>query len=171
MRLGQFIENHFYNVDVHHFAVAAEIINHSCFSLEEGRHNRGAVISHMNPVAHIQTVAINRERFVTERFDNHERNQFFGELVRPVIVRATRHQHFLAISFVRGQRKKIGAGFARRIWRTGIERRLLGKFAGCAERAIDFVCGDLDEALDAMTPRAIQQHAGADDIRVNKIKR
>src|SRR5207244_11299103 len=40
VRLAQFIENHFYNIDIHHLAVTSEIINRSRFSLEERGDNR-----------------------------------------------------------------------------------------------------------------------------------
>jgi hypothetical protein len=171
VRLTQLIEDHFYDIDVHHLAVASEVINRPWLPLEQRGDNRGAMICHVDPIAHIHAVAIDRERLVTERFDNHERNQFFRELIRAVVVRAARHEHFLAIGFVGGEREKVGAGFACRIWRARIDRGLLGEFARRAERAIDFVCGDLDEALSAVAPRAIKQHTRADDICVDEIER
>ena len=129
------------------------------------------MICYVDPIAHVPAIAINRERLVTDRFDDHEWNQFFRELIRAVIVRAPRHQHFLAVSSGGSEDKKIGAGFACRIWRARIEGRLLGEFAGGAERSIDFVGRNLNEPLDAVATRAVEQHAGTDDIGVNKIER
>ena len=70
MGFAQFIENHFYEIDVHHLAVAAEIINLAWFSLKKRGHDGGAMICDMDPIAHIQAVTINREGFVTQRLDD-----------------------------------------------------------------------------------------------------
>jgi hypothetical protein len=48
---------------------------------------------------------------------------------------------------------------------------LLGEFSGCPKRAVHLVCRDLNEALDAMAPRAIQEHARADYVCMNKVER
>ena len=74
VRFGQLIQNRFYQIDVRHLAVAAEVVNCSGFPLEKRGDNRGAMIAHVDPVAHIHPVAINRERLVAERLDDHERN-------------------------------------------------------------------------------------------------
>src|SRR5215475_1777890 len=87
------IENHSDEVQVHHLAVAAEIINGSSFAFEKRSDNGGAMIVYMNPIAHIHAVAINRERLVAECLNDHQRNQFFGKLIRTVIIRASGHQH------------------------------------------------------------------------------
>ncbi len=48
---------------------------------------------------------------------------------------------------------------------------MFGEFAGRAKRAIDFICRDLDEALDAVPACAIEQHTRADNICVNEVER
>ena len=96
---------------------------------------------------------------------------FSGKLIRAVVVGAARHDHFLPEGSVASQRDQIGTGFACGIGRTGIQRRLLGKFPGRAERAINFIGRDLNETLDAMPPRAIEQHARPDHIGMNEILR
>jgi hypothetical protein len=96
---------------------------------------------------------------------------FLGELVWSVVVRAAGHDHPLPESLVAGQRDQIGPGFARGIRRTGINRRLFGKFSRVAQRSINFIRRDLDEALDAMPARAIEQDACPDHIRMNEVLR
>ena len=109
------LQNQFHNIEIYHLAVAAKVVNRSRFALEKRGHNGGAMIGHVDPVAHVHTVAIDRERFVAHRFDDHERNQFFRELVGTVVIRTTSHQQVLAVRLERGERQKIGAGFASRI--------------------------------------------------------
>ena len=129
------------------------------------------MVLHMDPVAHIHAIAIDRQRLIPHRVDDHERDQFFRELIRAVIVRAARDDHFLPKGSVASEREQVGAGFARGIGRTRIERRLLGEFPGRAERAINFIGRDLNETLDAMAPRAIEQNARSDDVGVNEVLR
>ena len=92
-------------------------------------------------------------------------------MIRAVIVRAARDDHFLPVSLEAGEREKIGAGFAGGVRRARIERRLLGEFSRFAERAVNFVGRNLDEALDAVPSRAIEQHARADDVGVDEVLR
>jgi hypothetical protein len=47
---------------------------------------------------------------------------------------------------------------------------LLGEFPGWPKRAIDFVCRDLNEALNAVAARAVQQHARTNDVRMNEVE-
>jgi hypothetical protein len=47
---------------------------------------------------------------------------------------------------------------------------LLCEFTGGPERAIYFVCRDLDESLNAVATRTVQQDAGSNDIRVNEVE-
>src|SRR5689334_22064416 len=110
--LTQLIENHFYKIDVHHLPVAAEIINLARFPLEKRSHDGSAMIRNMDPIANVQPVTINWEWFVTQRLDDHERNQLFGKLIWPVIVGAARHQHFLAVGLVTAKGEQICTRFA-----------------------------------------------------------
>ena len=48
---------------------------------------------------------------------------------------------------------------------------MLSEFSGWAERAVNFVRRDLDEALDAVAAGAIQQYTGANHICMNEIQR
>ena len=48
---------------------------------------------------------------------------------------------------------KIGTGFAGGVGRTGMERRLFGKFPARPKRTINFVSGNLHKTLDPVAPR------------------
>ncbi len=70
------------------------------------------MVFHVDPVAHVFPVAVNRQQLVVERLDDHERDQFFRELVGAVVVGAARHDDVLAKGVVAGEGEKVGAGFA-----------------------------------------------------------
>ena len=133
-RLGfaEFLQNHFHRFDVRHLAVAAEIVNVAGLAFEKRGDDPGAMVFHVDPVAHVHPVAVDRQLVVAHGVDDHERDQFFGELIRPVVVRAAGDDDFLAERFVAGERKQIRAGFARGIGRARLERRLLGELPGFA---------------------------------------
>ena len=168
---AEFLQDRFHGLDVGHFAVAAEIVDGTRFAFEERGDDSGAMIFDVDPVADVHAVAVDGQRVVPHGVDDHEWDQFFGELIRPVVVRAAGHDDFLAERFVTSEREQVGPGFAGGIRRAGFERRLLGELPGFAQRPVDFVGGDLDETLDAVAPGAIEQDAGADDVRVNEIQR
>ena len=98
------------------------------------------------PVADLHTVAVNGQRFAVERVQNHQRNEFFREMVRAVVVGAVGYNGWQAVStqpcadeVVAGRfRSRVGAG--RRVWRS------LGKQIVCAVQvAIDFIGGNMVE--------------------------
>src|SRR4029077_17265793 len=68
------IQNNSDKVQIHHLTVAAQIINRSRFAFEKRSDNAGAMIVHVDPVAHVHAIAINRERLLPEQLNDHERN-------------------------------------------------------------------------------------------------
>ena len=66
---------------------ASDIVNRSHTAAFEDRQDSSAVIFHMQPVALLFAVAINREGFVIKSIGNHQRKKLFGKLIRAVIVR------------------------------------------------------------------------------------
>src|SRR5271165_6683880 len=127
------------------------------------------MIFDMNPVSDIQSVSIDGERLVPERLQDHERNQFFRELIRPIVIRTTSHDDILAKSFMGCQNQEISRRLARRIRRTRVKEAFFRKSVPLSERAIYFVSGNLDKPLDAMASGDIQQATRPDDIRVNEV--
>ena len=74
MGLSERIEDQLHNFEVRHFTIPAHIVNLPWFAIEKGRDNRRAMILHVNPVAHVQAVAIDRERLVAQGANDHERD-------------------------------------------------------------------------------------------------
>jgi hypothetical protein len=46
------------------------------------------VIQYVEPVPDVLTLAIDRDGFLSDALQNHDRDQFFWELIRAVVVRA-----------------------------------------------------------------------------------
>ena len=46
-----------------------------------------AVVEHVQPVAHVAAVAVERHRQSVDRVGDEERDELLGKLVRPVVVR------------------------------------------------------------------------------------
>ena len=92
------------------------------------RSMRPAVVVHVQPVAHVQTVAVERQRQVVDRVGDEERNHLLGELVRPVVVRRARDDHRHAVGGQVAVGQAIGAGLARRV---RIARAAARRSRGC----------------------------------------
>jgi hypothetical protein len=59
-----------------------------------------AMILHVEPVAYLKTISVQRNRLSVQRVCDRERDQLLGKLVRPVIVGAVRQRN----------RKPVGSG-------------------------------------------------------------
>ncbi|MPN05700.1 hypothetical protein SDC9_152953 [bioreactor metagenome] len=44
------------------------------------------MVFHVEPVAHVFALSVNRKRFIVPDIVDEQRDQFLGELIRPVIV-------------------------------------------------------------------------------------
>ena len=118
VRFAEPIEDQLHRIEIRHLAVAAEIVNDSWFSFEKNRDDRGAMIFNVDPIAHIQPIAVHRQRLIAHRLDDHERDQFLWKLVRAVVIGAARNDHLLPVSPVATEREQIGTGLACRVRRT-----------------------------------------------------
>jgi len=133
--------------------------------------NGATVVGNEQPVAAPLPVAVDRKTLAFERVDEDQRNQLFRELVRPGVVGAVGDHHRQPIGVVPGARQVVGRGLGggiRRVW--GVLVMLVERWFFRAERAVDFVGRDMDEAeiiKSALAPvfqRAVEQVPGAVDI-------
>src|SRR4051812_11780605 len=104
-----------HDVDVSALAVAAYGVRLARSSTCGDRAQRSGVVVHMEPVAHVFTVAVYRQRLFAERALNRERNQLFGKLVRTVIVRAVADDRGQSVGVKPGAHQVIRSGLACRI--------------------------------------------------------
>ena len=70
----------------------ADVVDFPDPSVMDDGINRFAVIFNIQPIAHIQTLAVHRKGLIGQRVDNHERNEFFREVIRTVVIRTPRNR-------------------------------------------------------------------------------
>ena len=78
-RLKQFLQ-------IISFAVATNIVRLADAPITQRQVNRAAMITHMEPVSNVQPVSVHRQRLAVQCIDDHQRNELFWKLIRPVIV-------------------------------------------------------------------------------------
>jgi len=94
----------------------ADVIDFARAPFLQREENGAAVIFNVNPIAHVTSVAVERNRLVAQRIGDHQRQKLFGELTRPVIVAAPCDHRIKPESMVRRANKMLGCGFRRRVW-------------------------------------------------------
>jgi len=104
-----------HDVDVPPFVVAADVVALADASLLDDQRQRTAVIEHEQPVAHIAALSVDRQRFAIQRVDQHQRDEFLGELEGSVVVRAVTGGDGHPVGVVVGADQVVGRGLARRI--------------------------------------------------------
>src|SRR5712692_8513144 len=128
------------NVQVLFFAAPTDVVGFSNAALRDDGANGAAVILDVEPVANVFAVAIYRERLAGASIQDHERDQFFGELVRSVIVGAVGGENRKAVGMAIGADQMIGSRLGRGVRAVGrvgggfAEGRVVG-----AERSVDFI--------------------------------
>ena len=156
------------DVDVVPLRRGAEVVDLPRLAQLQRGQQAAAVILDVDPVAHVHAVAVDRQGQVANRVGDHERDELLRELVGPVVVGAAGHHHRELEGVEVGQRQQVGGGLRRRVGRRRIERRPLGEEAGGAERAVDLVGGDVQEALHAELAGRLEQHLRAAHVGLDE---
>lgn len=86
LALSQLSEDYADNVNVAHLIVSAHIVDFPYPSLVENQVDGAAVVLHIEPVTHIDALSIDRKAFALQCVDDHQRNELFRKMVRPIIV-------------------------------------------------------------------------------------
>ncbi len=108
--------------------------------------NPGAVVVHVQPVADIRAVAVDGQRFAVECVQDHQRDQFFGELKRSVVVRAVGDERLQIVGVMIRAHEVIGRRLARGVGRVRRVRRVFAEESGRSQRAVHLVGGHVQEA-------------------------
>ena len=169
-----------HDMDVLALGVAADVVDLADAADLEHAADRGAMILDVQPVAHVASVAVDRQRLAGERLLDHQRNEFLGKLVRPIVVRAVRRQRRQSVRVMERAHEMIGRGLRRRVRGVRLVRRFLGEAPDRAERAVHLVGGDVQEA-ERILPierqrapvceRGFEQRQRADDVRLHELGR
>ncbi len=131
----------------------------------------------VEPVADVPPVAVDREVLALEGVQHHQGNQLLRKLEGAIVVRAVGDERRQAEGAVVGAHQVVRARLRGRVGRVGgVGRRLREEPLG-AERAVDLVGRDVEEAerlaqrfgrLGEVRPRAFEQLEGADDVGLEK---
>ena len=77
------------------------------------------MVLHIEPIANLQTIAIDWQRLACQGIEHHVWDEFLGEMVGAVVVRAVGNQRWETIGSLPSANEVITRGFASRVWRAG----------------------------------------------------
>src|SRR5574342_1071964 len=135
-RLAEEVEDAVDDVQVLPLVRPAQVVALAGLAPLQGRAEAGAMVLHVDPVAHVQAVAVDREGLVPQGVGDHERDELLRELVGAVVVGAAGHQHRDPESAGVSQSQAVAPRLGRRVGGTGRQRALLGEEPGGPERTV-----------------------------------
>ena len=147
--------------------MAADVVNLADAAVANDKVNCAAVVLHVQPVADVLAVTVDRQRLIVQHVRNHQRNQLFREMIRAVIVRTARNRHRHAERAVVRLHEQVSTCLARRVRAGGVNRGFLGeKQVGTIKRqvAVHFVSRNLMIALDSVLAARVEQHLRTHDV-------
>src|SRR5690606_18889190 len=106
--LVQNIADRFYDAQVRALVVAADIVRLANFAGGDHQRQRPRMVVDVKPIADILAPAIDRQFTPIQRTQGHKRNELFGEVVWPVIVRAVGDQDRQTIGVMPCTHKMVG---------------------------------------------------------------
>ena len=161
-RKAEFFEDEPHDVDVAPLAVRAHIVDAARPPRLQDPVDGGAVVAHVQPVAHLQAVSVHGQRLSPQGRDDHARDELFGELVRPVVVgRAADGDEHAVGARIRGAQQvcpRLGRGV-----RAGRPQRRVFRAAPLrsVQIAVHLVGRDVVEALHPVPAAGFQQRLRA----------
>src|SRR3990172_10272048 len=111
IRLVEGPEDQTGEIDIGPLAVAADVVTLTLPSPLEDQRQRFTVILHVKPVADVEPVAVQRERFVGERIGDKQRDDLLRELVGAIVVATACDDHRQPV----GVNVRIGQEIRRRL--------------------------------------------------------
>ena len=169
--LAELLEDGLDDVDVGALIVAADVVDLADAALLQDQVDGMAVVLDIEPVADVLAVAVDRQLLVGQRVDDHQRDELLREVVRAVVIRAARDRRRDLVGAVVGHDEQVSTDLRSRIRARRLEVRLLREEqVRAVERqvAVDLVRRDLMVAVDAVLAAGVEQHARADDIRLQE---
>ena len=163
-----------HDVDVAHLVMTADVVHLADAPARDHEVDGPAVIGDIQPVAHIQPPPVHRQRTLGEGIDDHERDELFRKLIRPVVIRAARDRDRQAVGASVRAHEQVGRSLGAAVGRARVQRRLLGEQQlRPVERqvAVDLVGRDLMEADVSVFTAGVHEHGRADDVRLQKQRR
>src|SRR5258708_699343 len=125
---------------------SADVVDFADSSAFEGGENSAAIVFHVQPVALLFAVTIDRKGFVVERSRDHKRQEFFGKLVGTVVVRGASDQSGKFVGAHVGANQEVRGSLGSGIGTAWLERRIFAGVGSRSDIAIDFIGGNVNEA-------------------------
>src|SRR5271157_1484592 len=157
-------------LDVAHLAATADVVNLALAATLQNGIERAAMIVYVNPVAHIEACTVNRKALSRHRLRDHQRNEFFRELIRSVVIGAARNDRRELMGVNIRQHQQIGSRFGRGVRAVRLQRRLFREVPFVAEAAVNLVGADVDKSRHARFAAGLDEvvrsiHVGAHKCR------
>ena len=108
-------------------AFPADVVDFSGFPPLQNKFQGPAVVFHMNPIADIETVAVDGQGAVFQGVGHEKGDELFRKLVRPVVVGAAGHRYGKTVGLEIGPGQKIPGRLAGRIGAVGRKGKILAK--------------------------------------------
>src|SRR6266436_6921396 len=146
---------------------SADVVHLADSSVFENCENSAAIVFHVQPVALLFAVAVDRKRFVVQRIRDHERQEFFRELVGTVIVRGASDQSGKFVGSHVGTNQEIGGSLGSRIRTAWLERRAFACVSSWSDVAVDFIGGNVNEARYGEFASDLEENKCTGDVGLN----
>ena len=169
--LPQRMDDQLDDINVLHFIVATDVVDLANASLMDDQIDSFTMILHIQPISDIPSFTVDRQRFVVQTIDDHQRDQLLREVIRTVVVGTARNCCRKSKRAVIGLYKKIRTCFRGAIGRGCMDRRFFreeqirpieGKIA------VDLIRAYLMIADIAVLPASVHEHAGSYNIRLEE---
>ncbi len=163
--------------DVLPLVLAANVVGAAALAFAHDGPDRLVVVLDIEPVADVPPIAVDREGLAFEHVEDHEGDEFFGELIGAVVVRAVGEGERQAIGVVVGLGEVVARGLAGGIGRARVIGGFFGEVALLSQRAKDLVGAHMMEehivaqgAVGVFPGIAghIEEGVGAHDIGAHK---
>ncbi len=179
---AQFVEqlaDGVHDVDVGLFVPATHVVGLAQVPGFQHTADGAAVIFDVEPVADLHAVAIDGQGFAGQGVDDHERDELFREVVRPVVVAAVGGDHRQAVGVVPGAHQVVRRGFAGAVGTVGLVGvGFCKRWVVFGERAVDLVGADMQEAEGRLfgfrqaapiSAHGFEQPKGANDVGLDEV--
>src|SRR5216683_1687611 len=103
---------------------SADVVDLAHLSSFENRENSTTIVLYVQPVALLLAVAVDGKRLVIERVRDHQRKEFLGKLIRPIIVRGARDQGGKIVGAHVGANQKVRGSLGSGIGAARLERKI-----------------------------------------------
>ena len=145
------------NVEVGLFVPAANVVGLTQAAACQDGADAAAMVAHIQPIANLLTVAVDRQRLARQCIDDHEWDELFWEMVGSVVVGAIGGEHRQAVGVMPGAHQMIARRLGCRVRAIRSDWSFLGEEARWSEAAVNFVGRDLQVASELRLPSGIEK--------------